>query len=331
MKALQLAISFIILMALSNLYKKLKLNDDKSTSQYYHNMVDKYLLNKNALGMGNKPILWIYVQNDSPIIPEVNSRFWLNFGSRSTHNFNQPYQYLTIKSIIDKCGQDFNICLIDDAAFKKLIPNWVIDLQTIAIPIRIRIRLLALTSLLNIYGGMLVPSSFVCFQSLKNLYETSITADKFFVGQFQNKTCNESLRNQDVIPAPFFMGGAAQDPTMKAFIEYLEILNSNDFTAQPDFLGDINNWLNTNIQNGKIMSLDGTLIGTQKKDGSTIYVEELVGSTFIELHPLALGLYIPWNELIIRTNLQWFVRLSPEQVLTSNTMIGKYLLINNQK
>jgi len=316
-------------MALSSIYKKLKLNDDATTSTYYHNMVDKYLLNKNALGMGNKPILWIYVQNDSPIIPEVNSRFWLDFGSRSTHNFNQPYQYLTIKSIIDKCGQDFNICLIDDAAFKKLLPNWVIDLQTIAIPIRIRIRLLALTSLLNIYGGMLVPSSFACFQSLKDLYETSVAADKIFVGQFQNRNCNEALNLQNVTPAPFFMGGKAGNSTMRSFIEYLEILNSKDFTAQPDFVGDINNWLNTNVRNGKIMSLDGTLIGTQKKDGSLIHVEELVGSTFIELHPQALGLYIPWNELILRTSLQWFVRLSPEQVLTSNTMIGKYLLINN--
>lgn len=329
MPTLQLIIIFIILMALSFLYKKLKLNDDITTSQYYHNMIDKYLLNKNALGMGTKPILWIYVQNDSPVIPEVNSRFWLNFGSRATHNFNQPYQYLTIKSIIDKCGQDFNIALIDDAAFKTLLPNWCINLQTIAIPIRIRIRLMALASLLNIYGGILVPSSFVCFQSLKDLYETSVAADKIFVGQIQNRTCNETLRLQNVVPAPFFMGGKAGNPTMKAFIEYLEVLNSSDFTAQPDFLGNINIWLNNEINNGKIVSLDGTLIGTQNKDGSPIYVEELVGSTFLELHPLALGLYIPWNELITRTSLQWFVRLSPEQVLASNTMIGKYLLINN--
>ena len=264
MQVLRLIIILIILMALSSLYKKLKLNDDMSTNQYYHKMIDKYLLNKNALGMGNKPILWIYVHNDSPIIPEVNSRFWLNFGSRATKNFNQPYQYLTIKSIIDKCGQDFNICLIDDAAFKVLLPNWCINLQTIAIPLRIRVRLLGLASLLNIYGGMLVPSSFVCFQSLKDLYETCVAADKIFVAQFQNRTCSEASQLQNVVPTPFFMGGKAGNETMKLFIEYLEIVNSKDFTAQPDFLGIINQWLSRGVDQGKIISLDGTLIGTQK-------------------------------------------------------------------
>jgi len=316
-------------MALSSLYKKLKLNDDLSTNQYYHRMIDKYLLNKDALGMGNKPILWIYVHNDSPIIPEVNSRFWLNFGSRATRNFNQPYQYLTIKSILDKCGADFNVCLIDDAALKVLLPNWCINLQTIALPLRIRIRLLGLASLLHIYGGMLVPSSFICFQSLKDLYETCAVSDKIFVAQFQNRTSNESSQTKMVLPTPFFMGGKAGNETMKLFIEYLEIVNSKDFTAQPDFLGVINQWLARGVEHGKIISLDGTLVGTQKRDGSLIYAEELVGSTFLDLHPLSLGLYVPWNELINRTSLQWFVRLSPEQVLTSNTMIGKYLLANN--
>ena len=50
---------------------------------------------------------------------------------------------------------------------------------------------------------------------------------------------------------------------------------------------------------------------------------------FIKLNDEALGLYIPWNELINRTSLQWFVRLSPQQVLESDTIIGKQLLINN--
>jgi hypothetical protein len=329
MQVLRLIIILIIFMALSGLYKKLKLNDDMTTNQYYHKMIDKYLLNKNALGMGNKPILWIYVHNDSPVIPEVNSRFWLNFGSRATKNFNQPYQYLTIKSIIDKCGSDFNICLIDDAAFKVLLPNWSINLQTIAIPMRVRVRLLGLASLINVYGGMLVPSSFICFQSLKDLYETCVTSNKIFVAQFQNRTCNEALQSQVVAPTPFFMGGKAGSETMSEFIHYLEIVNSKDFTAQADFLGVINQWLANAINQEKIISLDGTLIGTQKIDGRPIYVEELVGSTFIDLHPESLGLYIPWNELINRTSLQWFVRLSPEQVLTSNTVIGKHLLINN--
>ena len=37
---------------------------------------------------------------------------------------NQAYQLLTIKSIVDKCSDDFNICIIDDNSFSKIIPQW---------------------------------------------------------------------------------------------------------------------------------------------------------------------------------------------------------------
>ena len=53
----------------------------------------------------------------------MNARWWKSFGSRNTKCLNQPYQYLTIKSIVDKCGEHFNICLIDDKSFEKLIPR----------------------------------------------------------------------------------------------------------------------------------------------------------------------------------------------------------------
>ena len=105
-------IFFIILIGLSMFYKKLKLDEDINTSDYYYKMVNQYLLTDKSLGINTKPLLWIHLHNDNTIIPDVNSRFWINFKSRNTKEFNQPYQYLTIKSIIDKCGDDFNILFI---------------------------------------------------------------------------------------------------------------------------------------------------------------------------------------------------------------------------
>jgi hypothetical protein len=43
----------------------------------------------------------------------------------------------------------------------------------------------------------------------------------------------------------------------------------------------------------------------------------------------AFGLYIPADEILSRINLQWFARLSPQQVLESNTVIARYLLLCN--
>ena len=325
----QYIIIFTILLILSIVYKYLKLDEDTNTSAYYHKMASQYLLNNNSLGMSNKPFLWMHIHNDDSITPKVNSRSWLNFYSRATTDFNQPYQQLTIKSIIDKCGNDFNICLIDDKSFKKLIPNWTIDLNIIAIPIRIRIRLLALSTILNLYGGILVPSSFICFKSLKPLYYNNIIENKMFVGEFCNRTANPTLSSSNFAPSPILMGCNAGNKEMQEFIKVLEIINSQDFTAQPDFLGNINQWLADGIYYNKINSISAKHLGTKKNCGNPLYVDELVGSTFIKLCPEVFGIYIPWNELINRINLQWFVRLSPQQILESNTMIGKYLLTNN--
>ena len=83
--------------------------DDENMRNY--KLVKKYLLNDSSLAQSKKPIIWIHMVYD------INARWWPSFSSRNTDNLNQPYQYLTMKSIIDKCGEDFNVCLIDDDTF----------------------------------------------------------------------------------------------------------------------------------------------------------------------------------------------------------------------
>ena len=41
------------------------------------------------------------------------------------------------------------------------------------------------------------------------------------------------------------------------------------------------------------------------------------------------GVYIPADDILKRLNLQWFARLSPQQVLESNTIIARQLLLCN--
>jgi hypothetical protein len=329
MKSLQYVIFFISMIVLSSFYKKLQTEEKSNTSEYYYKMVNQYLLTPNSLGINSKPYLWIHLHNDDATIPDVNQRSWVSFFSRNTKELNQPYQYLTIKSIIDKCGDDFNICLIDDLSFKKILPNWTLNLNNMANPIKTHLRLLALTTLLNIYGGMIVPSSFVCLKSLKPIYDENISDNKMFVGEFLNRTSHQSQTSHSLIASTYFMGCNANNDSMMKFIKHQEIQNSSDFVAEMDFLGSINMWLNNAIKNQEINSINGSFIGTKNSGGQPILVDELLGSSYISLHSDSFGLYIPWNELISRTALQWFVRLSPQQVLESNTVIGKYLLTSN--
>ena len=79
-----------------------------STEDEHYKVVREYLLNDHPLVNKKKPLLWIHLDY------RINSRDWISFNSRNSNNLNQPYLFLTIKSIVDKCGNDFNICIIDD-------------------------------------------------------------------------------------------------------------------------------------------------------------------------------------------------------------------------
>lgn len=327
MKIEKLVLIIILFIGVSALYKNFNSHEDKRNNKYYNSLIETYLLNKESFGFSYKPILWIYLQNDSQICPAVNNRFWINFGSRNSSNFNQPYQIYTIQSIIKNCSDDFNICLIDDTAFNILLPQWTTDLNNVAQPMKNHMQMLALTALINAYGGMCIPSSFVCFKSLYPIYNQAVNENKIAVGQLPNQVCNENLQ-QPTIANPIFMASASNNETLQCFHNYLLSLNAHDLTRTQDFLGLSSLWLETKIQSNEIISICGCKLGVQRKDKTLIYAEDLLKSSYIELDKEAYGIYIPWDQLINRTSLEWFVKLTPEEVLNSNTQIAKHLLIH---
>ena len=77
--------------------------------------IQNYLLTDSSLSDVKKPILWI------PIEYEYNARNWLSFGSRSSFELNQPYMYLTVKSIINQCGDSFHICILKYGKYKHYL------------------------------------------------------------------------------------------------------------------------------------------------------------------------------------------------------------------
>jgi hypothetical protein len=56
-------------------------------------------------------------------------------------------------------------------------------------------------------------------------------------------------------------------------------------------------------------------------------LERLMNNSFINFADDIYGVYVPADDLLKRTKYNWFVRLSPEQVLESDTIIGKQLLV----
>jgi hypothetical protein len=324
-------VNLIILIALfllaNFLYRryvdKLKLNDLESDT----NMIQKYLLSKtdknsnNILEDNKKPILWI------PIEYQYNARNWISFGSRSSYDLNQPYLYLTVKSIIQHCKDSFHVCLVDDDSFSKLIPGWNINMSSVSYPISNKFRDLAMTKLLYLYGGIVVPPSFLCMKNLIGMYQRGTTGNKMFVCETINRTGTSV--DYTYYPDISFMGSVKENPDVKGLLEFMERTISTDFTSESIFLGKFNKWCALKIQKNEVNLIPAIEIGVKDINDDPITIEILMSQGYISLYSNAYGILIPAYEILNRTNYEWFARLSPEQVLKSDTIIGKYILLAN--
>ena len=312
-------ILFVIIISLGILYQKyLEKQSNKVTFDDYGE-IKKFLLKDKTLDKSKKPLLWIHIPH------EYNSRNWLSFGSRSSNELNQPYLYLTVKSIIKNCDKSFNIVMIDDASFKKLIPHWNINMNLLADPIKCYIRQLAMAKLIYTYGGMNVPISFLCFRDLTSLYNRGINDDTMFV--CENYNSNITSTNKLFYPSDCFMGAKKENETVKKIINFMEQTISDDYTAQTKFLGEFDRWCNDKIIKGKMRLIPGTDVGTRTVDDEPVTVETLLSDDYIHFYGKMYGIWIPDKMILKRRNYEWFARMSPEQIFESQFILAKYMVL----
>jgi len=300
----------------NKLKQPLDSNDD-------YEMIRTYVLNDSPLYGFNRPKLWIHSQY------QVNSRKWQSFGSRNSTDLNQPYLHLVIQSIIDKCGDDFHICLIDDESFSKLIPSWDVDITNMADPHKQLFRDLAMVQILYHYGGMIVPNSFLCTKNLKPLYDAEIAENKPFVCESINRSVDLIKHtNQPLFSSStYIMGSPKNHDSLTDIISYLENRNARShFTEVYQFKNDIANYLDYMSKQGSLNVLDGTLVGIKTPNGKPIIIDQLMEEQPLDLATNSLGLYIPSDELLKRTKYQWFVALSEDDVLHANCILSSMLL-----
>lgn len=316
-----LFILFFILIVLGFLYRRFedKLIRDETNENY--KAIQNYLLDDVTLAKSKKPILWIHVPY------EYNSRNWLSFGSRSSFNLNQPYLYLTVKSIIQQCDDSFTICIFDDNTFQRLIPGWNINMNSVSDPILANMRTLGFMKLLYIYGGMMCPISFLCMKDLLGLYNKGTRGNKMFLCETTDR--NVTSTDLDYYPSVSFCGAPKECETIRMLCDFIQRTMSRDFTAENKFLGNFDRWCQKRIQNREINMINGIDIGTKTIDETPILIDDLMSNQYLNLYKGTYGILIPADEVLKRNNYEWFARLSAKQVMESNTIIGNYLLLAN--
>ncbi len=316
-----LFILFLILIVLGFLYRRFEDKRNREESSENYKAIQNYLLDDVTLAKSKKPILWIHVPY------EYNSRNWLSFGSRSSFNLNQPYLYLTVKSIIQQCDNSFTICIFDDNAFQRLIPDWNLNMNSVSDPILANMRTLGFMRLLYIYGGMMCPISFLCMKDLSGLYNKGTRGNKMFLCETTDR--NITSTDLDYYPSVAFCGAPKECETVRMLCDFIQRTMSRDFTDENKFLGNFDRWCQKRIRDREINMIDGVEIGTKTIDEKPIIIDDLMSNQYLNLYKGTYGILIPADEVLKRNNYAWFARLSAKQVLESNTIIGNYLLLAN--
>lgn len=306
------------LIAVSVAYEKFKDHTETDEQIRNYEIVKRYLVSDSSLAKSKLPILWIHNNY------EVNARNWPSFFSRNTIDLNQPYIFLTIKSIIDHCGGSFNICLIDDDSFGNIIPGWNIDMTRVADPIRGKLRDLAMARVLKYYGGLIVPPSFLCTKNLSSTYHQMTSNGCLMVASMVDRNITSST--VDFMVSNKMMGCQKECRLIDDYIQYLERTASNDYSAESVFEGNADRWLLTPRSGVNIIRPE--LTGSCDEDGNVVNIDRLIGNSFIDFAPTTLGIYFPQDDILKRTDYQWFSRLSARQAIESDTVIGKLLLIS---
>jgi len=160
------------------------------------------------------------------------------------------------------------------------------------------------------------------------MYSSGLNKNDMFVCETIDR--NITATTHDFYPNVYFMGARKNSPIMNEFIDFAQRIISTDYTTQSAFLGDFDRWCNSRVNKNRITMIPAKMTGTSTMDDTQVLIDDLMSSSYIPFYKGMYGIYIPSDEILKRTNYQWFARLSPKQVLESNTIIGKYMLIANK-
>ena len=169
-----------------------------------------------------------------------------------------------------------------------------------------------------------MPASFICFENLSKLYESGIKDDKMFVGEFIDR--NSSSVSNTFYPSTKIMGCERDNKVMAEYIQFLQNVNSCDYTDESSFVGCYARWCNDKILANEINLIPADILGIKDRTDKAITIERLVGNSYMDLCSNTVGVYVPHDEILNRISFQWFARLSAKQALEADTNISKYLL-----
>lgn len=283
-------------------------------------------LDKNLLKRGmDKPVIWLYYDSS-----EVNSRNWMDFGSRSSRALNIPFLNLCYESIVRHNKKDYRIEVIGGLqGVAELLGGWDAlppGLRDPISPVNDAEMNFIRSAILAKHGGLWLTPSTICLKPFGKLAEDKII--------FFGTDLDETFSGSQGTPVPGFRCIWAPKPDMPLFKDWYNICFTRIAKkAGGDQIRGDEKWdwiqLSTKYANEGII-VDSNAECMRKKNGRRVQLEDLLatgheGNLPFDIYTYSLYVPIPWKELRDREFFGWFLRMSEKQIMDSDISV-KYLL-----
>ena len=242
-------------------------------------------------------------------------------------DLNKDYIHVCVESIIKYNGDNFNIFVVNDDSFRKLLNNFDVNINNIPEPIKSNVRKLGMCELLHKFGGMCVAKSFLCTKCLMPIYREGIKGNKMFCVENINRT--PTSFEKKFLADDIIMGCNKNCEGMRLYKDYVDNVVKNDGTSQSKFLGVCREWLELEYEKLNVNKINGRLIGLKDSNNVYINMEKLFGVVDLNLDKHAVGIYVDEESLDKRHKFNWFNKLCKNDIFRSDTQIGNHMLLSH--
>jgi len=140
---------------------------------------------------------------------------------------------------------------------------------------------------------------------------------------------NVNYTSKQLAPTVQFMGAKRRSDTLKHIIQDLEYEYSSNFTNENTFNNNVNELLDEYATKEYIYVFPPQRNGVVSNENKLITLDDLLSTSN---SPYSVehtdGILIQSQEILQRTKYNWFAYLSSIDVLSSNTVLSRYLLVS---
>lgn len=270
---------------------------------------------QDAVKIHTSPMIWIHVPY------EWNARRWKTFWDRGSYDLNAPYLLLCIESIVRQ-SKGATVAIIDDRSFKKILPEWDIQVDKLSGPVQTHVRMIGMMRLLYEYGGMIIPPSTICMSNLFEIHNNCLREYSVYVGEYVNERRGiDKLFKLDIRT----IGCKPKCELIRHMVSYLEHLNAYDYTSESEFLDRMGIFCEQMYNHDMVAVLSSRTIGTCSEEDNIVTVHELMSDIPITFAKELTMVYIPHRDILSMPKYMWYASLSREEVMLANNNISRLL------